>query len=108
MSDISADYAAFRKMTEDLAKLYEKLSCEVANIGRYTADLDIFWDGAVNDAYNSKLGRDIVTMGAIVMKIREAIISADAVFGLYMDNEKNVGSIVTMYGKEKVHISLKK
>ena len=102
MSDISADYAAFRKMTEDLAKLYEKLSFEVANIGRYTSDLDIFWDGAVNDAYNSKLGRDIVTMGAIVMKIREAIRSADAAFGLYMDNEKNVAGIVTMCGKGKV------
>ena len=101
MSDLSADYILMRSKRADLYRLYERLNEEVAGIGRYAADLDIFWDGAANEAFNKKLGEDLVEMGRIVMAIRERIRAFDRIFGIYMDNEKKVADLVGSFGKRK-------
>ena len=87
-------------MIEELSALYEKLNAEVAEIGKYTADLDIFWDGDANDAYNAKLGEDMLVMAKTVMSIRNTVRTADAVFELYMDNEKNVAGLIRACGRK--------
>lgn len=101
MTELSADYTAIRSRTDELSKLYEKLSLEVADIAKYTADLDIFWDGEANDAYNLKLGKDITDIGKIVVKIGNSVKAAGYALSMYMDNEKRISDIVSAYVNKK-------
>lgn len=90
-----------RSSVEKLYGLYERLRQEITDIGSITKDLDIFWDGDANSAYNVKVAGDLIEMGAVVMKIRDTIRCADRIFDLYMANEKEVAGMIAAFGKHR-------
>ena len=83
----------YDELSDGIEKLYDLLSGlnrEIAGISEYSAGLDIFWDGAVNQAFMAALGEDLVSMETIVLNIRETIRAAGRVLKIYVQNEADI------------------
>ena len=84
-----------RKKLDELSDVYRKISEETVRISEYCADLDIFWDGAANDAYMGRVGDDLISIGIIVLSIRQTITAAGKAMDIYTRNEREVSRIVS-------------
>ena len=97
MSVLNVDYVALRNSITCLSDLLVKIGAEVNKIIDYTKDLDLFWDGAANTAYVSRVGEDISTIAGISLKVRDTIRILGLVLDVYMENEKEIGRITGEY-----------
>ena len=95
MKFFEADYYAIGKKLDELSTVYKKISDETARIAGYCADLDIFWDGAANDAYMGRVGDDLINIGIIMLKLRETITAAQKAMDIYMENEREIQRIMS-------------
>lgn len=90
MEIYSADYHAFYQKMNQLTDHFAQLSELVAELSENTACLDIFWDGDANSAFVAAVGEDLVMADGLLIRIRDSIRLLRRVFGIYMDNEKEV------------------
>ncbi len=90
MSFIKIEYAGFAKGLNRLPQICLLIFDEVGKIADYTANCDIFWDGDVNAAYNASLGQDLIEMGLIAKRIRQAANDLIAAYEIYARTERDI------------------
>lgn len=94
MTKIDIEYERLCKGIRKLAEAVIRFKAEVDKIAEYAENLDIFWDGDVNDAYRAKLGEDLVTIGLATSRILDTLrIIVDA-YGIYIRAEEDVAHLL--------------
>ena len=90
MTILKVEYDALSDGIEKLYALFSDLNREMSRISEYSANLDIFWDGAANEAFMARLGEDLITMEIIVLNLRETIRAAGKALKIYSQNESDI------------------
>lgn len=94
MDCLSVEYIAFCEKAKKLSQLFIRLSSEIESIARFTDSMDIFWDGDANTAFTARIGEDLVTMEAVMVRIRKAVLSSHKALEIYLQAEKEVNIMI--------------
>ncbi len=97
MTILKVEYDTLSDGIEKLYALFKELNIEIARISEYSAGLDIFWDGAANEAFMADLGDDLITMEIIVLGLRETIRAAGRALKIYVRNEADIQRLTADY-----------
>ena len=99
MSDLKIEYSPLRERINKLSELYSKLCGEIEKTAGYVEKLDIFWDGDANYAYITRIQKDMLEAGVLLMTIGDTVRLAEKVFEKYDENERTVQLIIGGRGK---------
>ncbi|MCR5831961.1 MAG: hypothetical protein K6G67_07480 [Lachnospiraceae bacterium] len=94
MNDLSIEFCPLGEKIKELFKLYIALCKEIENTAESVQKLDIFWDGDANYAYITRIQKDMLAAGKLLMSIRETIMLASKAYGLYNENEKRIKRMI--------------
>lgn len=93
MRTFIADYKALHMGVNDLSQKCRQVEIIIYDLAEVAADLDIFWSGEANDAYITRVNRDLIMANTTVTEVIEIVRSLAKALEEYQENEKVVNRL---------------